>query len=158
MIFIGIDPGLFGAVAIIDGATVSIHDTPVAKTGKKSDYIPAAMAAILSDLRNAYCVIEAVHALPGQGVTSMFNFGKGFGLWLGILAGLRIPHTKVTPQAWKKQLMAGMGDKAASRIRACELYPGCAGQLSRVKDHGRAEALLLAHYGLIQFGGDPLGG
>ena len=84
----------------------------------------------------------------------MFNFGKGFGLWLGILAGLGIPHTLVTPQAWKKEMMQGMGDKDAARIRAQELFPHCVDSLSRKKDIGRADALLIAEYGRRQMARD----
>ena len=154
MNIIGIDPGLTGAVAMIDrGGVAYMWDTPtiVVKKGKKTktEYLPAQMVAILTDAPTGpvHVYIEKVGAMPGQGVTSMFNFGKGFGLWLGILAGLKLPHTLVTPQAWKKELMQGMADKDAARIRAQELFPCCVDQLSRKKDHGRAEALLIAFYG-----------
>jgi len=151
-VIIGIDPGQTGAVAIIhDDGDITLHDTPteLVKKGKgsKTEYLPAEMAGILNSCRYGHCFIEKVGAMPGQGVTSMFNFGKGFGLWLGILAAYQIPYTLVTPQAWKKVLMAGAGDKDAARGRAQQLYPQVSSQLSRKKDIGRADALLIAEYG-----------
>lgn len=154
MNIIGIDPGLTGAVALIDpNGNAYLWDTPTiaVKKGKKTktEYLPAQMAALFTDapFGPTHAYIEKVGAMPGQGVTSMFNFGKGYGLWLGILAGLRIPHTLVTPQAWKKELMQGMADKDAARIRAQELFPQCVDRLSRKKYIGRADALLIAEYG-----------
>lgn len=154
MIYIGIDPGLTGAIADIDSnGGVLIHDTPtiqLKKGGKaKKDYLPLEMATILIDYAPFAChvFIEKVGAMPGQGVTSMFNFGKGFGLWLGILAALRLPYTLITPQAWKKELMQGMPDKDAARVRAQQLFPQAIAELSRKKDIGRADALLIAEYG-----------
>ena len=154
MIYVGIDPGLSGAVAVIypDG-TVDLLDTPVMATSKKSgksknDYLPYEMSALLKDIpRPCKVFIEKVHAMPGQGSTSMFRFGYGCGLWEGIIAALGLSLTKITPQAWKKELMQGMKDKDAARIRAQELFPDCVGELSRKKDCGRADALLIAEYG-----------
>jgi crossover junction endodeoxyribonuclease RuvC len=158
MIFVGIDPGVTGAVAIIntDGDVAVqpwIDDTPIAavKKGKKtkSEYLPAQMAEILRAVPSsrAHVFIEKVAARPDQGVSSMFGFGKGYGIWIGIVAALGLSYTLVTPQAWKKMLMQGMSDKDAARIRAQELYPGCADQLKRKKDIGRADALLIAEFG-----------
>jgi crossover junction endodeoxyribonuclease RuvC len=153
MIIAGIDPGQTGAVAIIycDSKTVTLIDTPTeqVKKGKtnKTEYLPSSMAEILRTIKIDHVYIEKVGAMPGQGVTSMFGFGKGFGLWLGILAGLRIPYTLVTPQAWKKNLMEGISDKDAARGKAMQLYPDCTRELSRKKDIGRADALLIAEYG-----------
>ena len=152
---IGIDPGLSGAVAIIHtNGKITLFDTPTAmiKKGKgtKTDYLPSQMASILFDRNQCHIFIEAVHAMPGQGSVSMFRFGEGYGLWLGIIAALGLPHTKITPQAWKKKIMAGVKDKDASRQRAQELYPQCVAELSRKKDIGRADALLIAHYGRTQ--------
>lgn len=150
---IGIDPGQTGAVAAIypTGGHVVLVDAPVemVKKGKgsKTEYLPAEMARIISEFSPSHCYIEKVGAMPGQGVTSMFNFGKGYGLWIGILAALGIPYTLVTPQAWKKEIMQGVGDKDAARGRAQQLFPSMASQLSRKKDIGRADALLIAEYG-----------
>ena len=156
MIIIGIDPGLTGAVAVIFSSTnVAFFDAPTqkVKVGKseKSELLPAEMAAYLRQVQRqglCHCFIESVHAMKDQGVTGMFNFGKGFGIWIGILAGLEIPHTFVTPQAWKKALMQGVKDKDAARGRAQQLFPAATSQLSRKKDGGRADALLIAKYGL----------
>jgi crossover junction endodeoxyribonuclease RuvC len=149
---IGIDPGISGALAFLNDGKVSIIDTPVIKIKKgktsKSEFLPSEMAGLLRDAGGGcHVFIESVHAMPGQGVTSMFGFGVGYGLWLGIVAALGLPHTKVTPQAWKKAMMQGMADKNASRIRAQELFPQSTELLARKKDHGRAEALLVAAYG-----------
>ena len=154
MIVIGIDPGITGAVAAInDGDVVEVWDTPTSQTkvGKKTktDYMPSEMSEIFAGYPPSYVhvFIESVHAMPGQGVCSMFGFGKGFGLWLGILAALKMPRTLVTPQAWKKEMMQGMRDKDAARIRAQELFPSLTEKLSRKKDIGRADAILICEYG-----------
>ena len=83
--------------------------------------------------------------MPGQGTRSMFTIGYGYGLWIGVLATLQIPYTNVRPGIWKRALTLGK-DKEASRLRAMQLYPGA--DLRLKKHHGRAEALLLAAYGL----------
>lgn len=150
---IGIDPGQTGAVAIlVHGICVNVFDTPTEQVkkgkGTKTEYLPAQMADILRlHAKGSHCFIEKVGAMPGQGVTSMFGFGKGFGLWLGILAALQIPYTLVTPQAWKKDIMQGLGDKDAARGRAQQLHPEASDWISRKKDIGRADALLVAEYG-----------
>lgn len=155
MTFVGIDPGLDGAVCILNGPTAPtprFFDTPYLTVtkgkGTKRKYLPAAMAAILEPLRGFPDVlvgVELVGAMPGQGVTSMFSIGFGCGLWHGIIAGLKLPHEQITPQRWKK--LFGLGaDKNASIVRALQIYPACASQFSRKKDHGRAEALLIAEY------------
>lgn len=155
MIIIGIDPGLTGAVFFIENDGPLVADTPtivMAKSsgkGKKTDYLPADMAKLLRDYAplNCHVFIEKVGAMPGQGVTSMFGFGKGYGLWIGILAALEIPYTFVTPQAWKKVMMSGMADKDAARLRAQELWPSKSHLFARKKDIGRADAALIAEYG-----------
>ena len=163
MDIIGIDPGITGAVACIHkNGEAAIWDTPFIeiKKGKKkkNDYLPAEMARIVEKLDDnldddpVHAFIEQVGAMPNQGVTSMFNFGKGYGMWIGILAALEIPYTFVTPQAWKKELMQGISDKNASRLRAQQLYPSISDQLKLKKHDGRAEALLIAEYGRRQLG------
>jgi crossover junction endodeoxyribonuclease RuvC len=152
MIYIGIDPGLFGSVGVITDYSAAVFDTPTTKIKKgkttKNQYLPSEMASILLRFKgdDVHVVIEAIHAMPKQGVTSSFNFGVGYGLWLGILAAYEIPHTKVTPQAWKKEIMKGCTDKDASRIRAAELFPGLSSQFAKKKDDGRAESMLMAQY------------
>jgi crossover junction endodeoxyribonuclease RuvC len=154
-IFIGIDPGLFGAVAGIDhrGNIISVQDTPIVKVkkskGYKNTYIESQMATILNGLIEAagatgcQVMLENVHAMPGQGVTAMFNMGVGLGLWRGIIATLRLPVTFVEPATWKKEVGILKGsDKGQSIVRAAQLFPKA--DLARKKDDGRADALLMA--------------
>jgi crossover junction endodeoxyribonuclease RuvC len=103
----------------------------------------------LPDPKRLLVVIEKVGAMPKQGVASVFTFGYGFGVWIGALAALEIPYQLVTPQAWKKLLMAGEPkEKDASRVVARRMWPSQTEEsLSRKKDHGRADAALLAEYG-----------
>jgi len=151
---IGIDPGQTGAVAVILGnGAVHLHDTPTESVkkgkGNKTEYLPSAMADIIADYEkhDIHVFLESVHSMPGQGVSSTFNFGKGYGIWIGILAALNIPYTLVTPQAWKKVMMLGNSDKDAARGRAQQLFPESSKELSLKKHIGRADALLIAEYG-----------
>jgi len=153
-IFVGIDPGLDGAVAALyaDGSVESLRDTPtltvVSGKKKKREYDTASMASMLywdKDYFKPIIGLESVHAMPGQGVVSMFSMGRGLGIWEGIISAYIYSHTKITPQRWKKALLDGMGkDKDASRLRAIQLFPDQ--PLVLKKHHGRAEALLIAHY------------
>jgi crossover junction endodeoxyribonuclease RuvC len=155
MIIAGIDPGLGGGLAIIKEEKVNLYDTPTAKVRSghriKRDYLPQMMAHLLILEKPGFVFLEQVNSHPGEGVSSVFSFGKGYGIWIGIIAALQIPMTLVTPQAWRKKLMQGKPDKNASRLRAMELYPEISDQLKRKSDDGRAEALLIAHWGLIEF-------
>ena len=152
--YIGIDPGLDGAVAFVfdDGAPL-VFDTPTLRVGSgkvtRRVYNPQAMAEIIASCSNRrHVFIEDVHSMPGQGVASTFTFGVGFGTWLGILAALGLSYDRVPPQRWKRAMLDGMGhDKDASRVRAIQLFPAVADQLGLKKHDGRAEALLLAEYG-----------
>ena len=93
-------------------------------------------------------VLENVHSMPSQGVASSFSFGEGKGMWEGILGAFDIPFDLVSPQRWKKAIMADQGkEKSAARFKAAQLFPSLTSQLSRVKDDGRAEAILMAEYG-----------
>lgn len=153
MIYIGIDPGLGGAVAIIDGLNVDLFDTPTALTGKgtKKDYLIANMTPLLESAAKyqPFCVLEAVHSMPKQGVASSFSFGRGLGIWEGILSAYGIPYAKVAPQTWKKAMLEDMprDNKDSSRIAATRLFPHVSNMLARKKDDGRAESLLMAEYG-----------
>lgn len=146
---IGIDPGLGGAVGILPEQR--IVDTPTVKVGSKRIYLPLEMAAILLPYKGdkALAVIEQQFAMPGQGRTSILSIGTGFGIWLGILAAYRIPTKVVTSQRWKKVMLEGIGekDKGASRRRAQEMFPALLHMLQRVKDHDRAEAILISEFG-----------
>ena len=150
---LGIDPGKKGAAVLLreNGQIDMIWDTPTLTIGKKVVHDPTAMANIIRPYTTrAYVAIEDVHAMPGQGVTSMFQFGVGFGLWQGIIAALQMPVTFYTPQAWKKGVLAGMPPgKGASLVRAKQLWPTCS-MFSRAKDEGRAEAALIAHHHQLQ--------
>lgn len=159
---VGIDPGQSGAIFIgnlrKNGNLVYIGSClmPVSSLGKKRNIDVHRIADIMRDLNswsNVYTFIEQVHAMPGQGVTSMFNFGRGFGSIEGVLAGLSLPLYYVTPQAWYKQLSKitipnkGSGSKkdlVAAFVRAHgpkEL------DLEKKKNYGLADAYMIARYG-----------
>ena len=150
--YIGIDPGLSGAMAALsdDGSLMALQDTPVltlkVARGTRHEYDCPGMAGLLIPYAGAglHVIIEEAQAMPGQGTRSMFTIGLGFGLWLGILAALGLPYTRIRPAVWKRSL--GLtSDKEASRLRAMQLYPTA--DLRHKKDHGRAESLLIAWYG-----------
>jgi crossover junction endodeoxyribonuclease RuvC len=154
MIFVGIDPGLSGAVAVIyPHGQIDIFDTPtltVVGEKTKRKYNGSGMASILEPFQTeeVLVILESVHSMPKQGVASSFSFGEGLGIWKGILSAYKLPLEMPSPQRWKKALLADQGkNKDASRFKAIQLFPTIADQLSRVKDDGRAEALLMAEYG-----------
>lgn len=148
----GIDPGLSGSIAVIDGddSILCLADLPTIKAGK-TELDEVAIKDLLSSFSVGHVFVEKVGAMPGQGVVSMFRFGCSWGLIRGLCVGLGLPYTLVTPQRWKGAMMDGMSkDKGASILRAKQLFP-CA-RLDRKKDHGKADALLLAAYGREAFG------
>ena len=164
MIYIGIDPGLNGAVGVlkshgstyVDPGSIQVFDTPtmlVSGIKEKRVYNTVAMALLLKPFvdqvcDDVLCVLESVHSMPKQGVASSFSFGQGLGMWQGIIAAMGFPLEMPSPQRWKKEMLADQGkDKDASRFKAIALFPSLAEQLSRKKDDGRAEAILLAEYG-----------
>jgi crossover junction endodeoxyribonuclease RuvC len=164
--WIGIDPGISGAVAVLEDGNVKFYDTPVLEVvvnKKRKNVLDAyEMVSILREAsagREVLVSIEKVQAMPGggertMGATSAFSFGMGFGLWLGILAALEIPHQQVHPATWKAKLMSGMGkEKDASRQIAMQHYPRAAKDLNLKKHHGRADALMLARFGWLTCGG-----
>lgn len=168
MVFLGIDPGLSGAISVLYPETndVDFYDAPVLEmvVNKKSKRVPDAygMVRILKEAtagRKVMVTIEKVQAMPGggertMGATSAFNFGYGAGMWMGILAALELPHQQVHPATWKAALMKGCPkEKDASRIVAMQHYPKAAGRLSRKKDNGRSDALMIARYGWLTYGG-----
>ena len=146
MIYMGIDPGLHGALALIDsdGNLIDIWDTPL--IGKEYDL--REMACLIRDHLPNGCAIEEQHAMPKQGVTSTFQTGFGFGLWMGFLTAYWVKHEKVRAQDWKKALGIPAGsDKSASVAAAQRLFPGgdFTGPRGGIKD-GRADAALIAEY------------
>jgi len=165
---IGIDPGLGGAIAHCwrNNLETSLRpkaveyeckvwDMPtfeiVRGKKKKRDLDLGTLSDILYALRDWEAFVEQVGAMPGQGVTSMFAFGKAYGAPLGMLAAFQIPMTLVTPQKWKKALGVPKG-KDAARQRATQLLPTSAVQWPLKKHDGRAEAALIAYYGLTSQG------
>lgn len=156
MMYIGIDPGLQGGISILhEDKLLFCSATPTIKTTKGSKLDLTKMRAILrSAMEKGECqaFIEQVGARPGQGVTSMFTFGKGTGIWIGMLAMAEIPFTEVMPQAWKKEMLKGLDkkDKASSIIRAMQLVPYFefkATDRSTTRHDGMAESYLIAEYG-----------
>lgn len=152
MLTIGIDPGNTGAIALLgeDGDLVAVHDMPLMANGKKQQVNAAELCRIICDIRDSsesalMCHVEKVSAMPGQGVSSMFNFGMGFGVIQGVIAGAGLPYTLVTPQAWKKRAGLLGKDKDMARTVAQQLYPDA--PLGRKKDIGRADAILIARFG-----------
>lgn len=149
---IGIDPGISGAISVFDWNTQSlleVIDMPTLEmdSGKtKKRHISAAfLRNILEGYPDSHVAIEKVGAMPGQGVSSMFNFGRSAGIIEGVVAGLKLPSTYVTPAAWTKAVGRAAG-KDASRMRAMELFPTRAELFKRAKDDGRADAALIAYW------------
>ncbi|NJM47942.1 MAG: hypothetical protein HC860_18685 [Alkalinema sp. RU_4_3] len=148
MIFIGIDPGLSGAIVAILPNGIEFHDMPILEVRKKTHLDYANLAHILRcySCGDVMAAIELVGAMPGQGVSSMFKFGQCYGAALATLASMQIPYQTVTPPVWKRAYRLVGCEKDESRSRALELFPTCVDSLKRKKDHGRADALLLAEY------------
>lgn len=146
--FCGIDPGIGGAVGLVhdDGTFVAVHDMPTLPTTtgrRQADF--AALAAILREHGPAFVLVERVGPRPREGAVGAFAFGHTFGGILGTLAALSMSHDVVQPATWKRRAGIPPGaDKRASIATAIRLLPDAAPHLSRVKDDGRAEALLLA--------------
>ena len=155
---LGVDPGLSGALAFLrkDGRLL-VRDVPTfeVKRGKrkKRELNQHGLQEILSKFGSGVVVayVEVASARPGQGTTSMFAFGFVYGSLRQAVVSNCIALEHVTPQVWRKVLKVRKG-KDASRLRASELMPEYAELWSRVKDHGRAEAALIAYYGAVQRG------
>lgn len=154
---IGIDPGLNGAIAIMEATTgklTQVIDMPtvVVKSGNsmKRKVMPYLIASEIEAFTQygARAFVEQVSAMPGQGVTSMFGFGESYGLVRGVLAGMGVPVDLVPPAKWKRDLKVNAG-KDGARALAMTLWPDMAGEFKRVKDDGRAESALIAHWGRL---------
>lgn len=152
MIILGCDPGLSDALAILntDTGALVVEDIPtfaLARGGKaKRDVNRAELARMIDCAQPTQAFVEQVGAMPGQGVSSVFSFGKTYGTILGCLAF--VPVTLVAPTTWKRAVgIKAASGKDASRARATTLFPRHAGAFARVKDDGRAEAALIAWYG-----------
>ena len=140
MKIIGIDPGLSGAIAIlVDNKVLDIFEMPVMSEGKKNkrQLNSALLVKLLKDniLENeeVSVVVEQVNAMPGQGVTSMFNFGQTFGAIKGVCAALELPIFFVRPSKWKKHFELINSSKDSSRTKAIEMYPALSSQLAKKK-------------------------
>ena len=153
MKIIGIDPGLSGAIAILeDNKVLSIFDMPVMAEGKKNkrQLNSAQLVNIIREntaSRDEVAVIvEQVNAMPGQGVTSMFNFGQTFGAIKGVCAALNLPIFFVRPSKWKKYFELINASKDSSRTKVIEMYPSLSNQLSKKKDVNKSDAILIARF------------
>jgi crossover junction endodeoxyribonuclease RuvC len=145
---IGIDPGAKGALAWLsgDGHLIAVQDLPWIKGHGLNAASFAAWIELRDDIRHAF--VERVASRPGQGVVSVFTFGMNYGQIIGVLTGLKIPVTLIAPTKWKPAVGLPTGsNKAASRARAAQLWPGAADSFARVRDDGRAEAALIGMYG-----------
>ncbi len=150
MRYVGIDPGLSGAIAVLfdDDRQPLWHPMPTVRSGKKRA-IDGALARdwIFDPMESSLVAIEKVGAMPGQGVTSCFSFGAGWGKIQGVCDGLRLPYVMVAPQTWKKKILDGLGHDKTATIRYCMMRwptlgliaPGC-----RTPHDGAADALCLA--------------
>lgn len=162
MIVLGVDPGIDGAVAyFVNGDLNLIEDVPSLQvrlrgnaTRRVNGPLLARMLRVRLDMLQAAqgplgvsAYVELVHALPKQGVSSAFTFGRTTGEILGVLAGLGVPITEVTPQTWKKHIGLRGSDKDASRQAALSRWPQKSGYWTRVKDHNRADAALIGQFG-----------
>ena len=153
MIIIGIDPGINGAISIIENKKIiEVYDTPTMIDGKKNKrqingaQVTNIFKERLNGEKEVVVVVEHVNAMPGQGVTSMFNFGQSFGVIKGICAALNLPIYFVRPSKWKKHFNLIKTNKDASRTKVIEVYPEISSKLHRKKDSNRADAILIALY------------
>jgi crossover junction endodeoxyribonuclease RuvC len=155
MLVIGIDPGISGSICFFqDGKINDVVEMPTMTEGKKNkkqvngsqifNEISHRIKKI--DKKDIRVVIEQVSAMPGQGVTSMFNFGQSFGILKGICSAMQLPMYFVRPAKWKKYFNLINSEKDASRTRAIEIFPYFSSELSRKKDSNKADAILIASF------------
>ena len=154
MLIIGIDPGISGSICFFeDGKIIEVIEMPVMTEGKKNKkQVNGAQIynEFLKRINNKddeiRVVIEQVSAMPGQGVTSMFNFGQSYGILKGICSAMQLPMFFVRPAKWKKYFNLINSQKDASRTRAIEIFPYFSSNLSKKKDSNKADAILIASY------------
>ena len=153
MKIIGIDPGLSGAIAVMhDKKVMNMYDMPVMAEGKKnkrqlnSSQLVNIIKENINEDEDTIVVVEQVNAMPGQGVTSMFNFGQTFGAIKGVCAALRLPIFFVRPSKWKKHFELINSSKDASRTKVIEMYPTLSGQLAKKRDVNKSDAVLIAKF------------
>ena len=155
MLIIGIDPGISGSICFLDnGKILDVIEMPIMTDGKKNKkqvngsqvYNEISKRIKQFEKNQIRVVIEHVSAMPGQGVTSMFNFGQSFGILKGICTAMQLPMYFVRPAKWKKYFILLNSEKDASRTRAIEIFPYFSSQLSRKKDSNKADAILIASF------------
>ena len=155
MLIIGIDPGISGSICFFqDGKIVDVVEMPTMTEGKKNKkqvngsqiFNEISEKIKKLDKKEIKVVIEQVSAMPGQGVTSMFNFGQSFGILKGICSAMHLPMYFVRPAKWKKYFNLINSEKDASRTRAIEVFPYFSSKLSRKKDSNKADAILIASF------------
>jgi len=155
MLVIGIDPGISGSICFFhEGQIIDVVEMPTMADGKKNKK-QVNGSQIFNEIserikkfekKDIKVVIEQVSAMPGQGVTSMFNFGQSFGILKGICSAMQLPMYFVRPAKWKKYFNLINSEKDASRTKAIEIFPYFSGQLSRKKDSNKADAILIASF------------
>ncbi len=155
MLIIGIDPGISGSICFLeDGIIKDVLEMPTMTEGKKNKkqvngsqiFNEISLRIKTYEKKNIKVVIEQVSAMPGQGVTSMFNFGQSFGILKGICSAMQLPIYFVRPAKWKKYFNLINSEKDASRTRAIEIFPYFSSNLSKKKDSNKADAILIASY------------
>ena len=155
MIIIGIDPGISGSICFFEnGRVLEVIEMPTMTEGKKNKkqvngsqiYNEISKRINNNEKQDIRVIIENVSAMPGQGVTSMFNFGQSFGILKGICSAMRLPMYFVRPAKWKKYFNLINSEKDASRTRAIEIFPYFSSQLSKKKDSNKADAILIASF------------
>ena len=155
MLIIGIDPGISGSICFFeDGKILDVVEMPTMTEGKKNKrqvngsqiYNEISKRLNKAERQNLRVIIEQVSAMPGQGVTSMFNFGQSFGILKGICSAMQLPMYFVRPAKWKKYFGLINSEKDASRTKAIEMFPYFSSQLSKKKDSNKADAILIASF------------
>ena len=155
MLIIGIDPGISGSICFLeDGRILDVLEMPTMAEGKKNKrqvngsqiYNEILKRVFKNEKQDIRVIIEQVSAMPGQGVTSMFNFGQSFGILKGICSAMQLPMYFVRPAKWKKYFGLINSEKDASRTRAIEMFPYFSSQLSKKKDSNKADAILIASF------------
>jgi len=155
MLIIGIDPGITGSICFFqDGIIADVIEMPNMPEGKKNKkqvngaQVYYEISLRIKDIKkeDIKVIIEQVSAMPGQGVTSMFNFGQSFGILKGICSAMQLPMHFVRPTKWKKYFSLINSEKDASRTKAIEVFPYFSSELSRKKDSNKADAILIASF------------
>ena len=155
MVIIGIDPGISGSICFFEnGKIIDVVEMPTMTEGKKNKrqvngaqvYNEILKRINKSEKHSVRVVIEQVSAMPGQGVTSMFNFGQSFGILKGICSAMQLPLYFVRPAKWKKYFGLINSEKDASRTKAIEMFPYYSSNLSKKKDSNKADAILIASF------------